>query len=350
VRIAPEEQGEEEELLEEMKEGDDWEYKPAETAKGLERIGGKKWIREYKEWENRERWAEWRDDASFIPATKITTPAKLQDAVHRAIVEVFTLRKLGIPITPMSSTVAEIPWIKNVKLQPSLAHLISIHFPRDVDVEDLVRSLLPKAPVSKSVGPDLEPLPELTEDHLIMMPEEDATSFATVQEATQMSEAIDAAIIESRELLSDALHRQRTFSLAAVLRSPEVSQDMETANKELNLSELPLTDPELKFALVKRLTKLTGLRISDPALLNIHTFAHLYTQLLIAAKPKPKKLFEEIVQDSKKKRVLNIPNVKFSPRRVTVIDKEKEVGRWKVIEYALTERGIPVTRRKMKDW
>ena len=47
--------------------------------------------------------------------------------------------------------------------------------------------------------------------------------------------------------------------------------------------------------------------------------------------------------------MLSIPNVKFVPKRVTVVDKEKEVGRWKVIEFALKERGLPVTKRGFRE-
>lgn len=36
------------------------------------------------------------------------------------------------------------------------------------------------------------------------------------------------------------------------------------------------------------------------------------------------------------------PNVMVLPRRETPVDKEKEVGRWKVIEQELIERGLPV--------
>ena len=38
-------------------------------------------------------------------------------------------------------------------------------------------------------------------------------------------------------------------------------------------------------------------------------------------------------------------NVMVAPRRETPVDKEKEVGRWKVIERELRERGLPVLGR-----
>lgn len=55
--------------------------------------------------------------------------------------------------------------------------------------------------------------------------------------------------------------------------------------------------------------------------------------------PKPKKLAEQIEQSS----ILpELPNVKVYPRRVTPVDKEKMVGRWKVIQKELQKRELPV--------
>ena len=38
----------------------------------------------------------------------------------------------------------------------------------------------------------------------------------------------------------------------------------------------------------------------------------------------------------------SLPNVEIFPRRHTPVDKEKTVGRWKVIEKELQKRGLPV--------
>jgi hypothetical protein len=40
---------------------------------------------------------------------------------------------------------------------------------------------------------------------------------------------------------------------------------------------------------------------------------------------------------------VELPNVVLRERRWTPIDREKEVGRWKVIVRELKERGLPVT-------
>jgi hypothetical protein len=59
----------------------------------------------------------------------------------------------------------------------------------------------------------------------------------------------------------------------------------------------------------------------------------------MATPPKPKKLVETLAQ---KQVLFDLPNVKVHARRVTPIDKEKSVGRWKLIEKELENRGLPV--------
>lgn len=67
-------------------------------------------------------------------------------------------------------------------------------------------------------------------------------------------------------------------------------------------------------------------------------FAHLW-------KPeKPKKLAELLLSNQE---LANLPNVKISDRKITMVDREREVGRWKVIEEELVERGI-TTRREVE--
>ena len=68
----------------------------------------------------------------------------------------------------------------------------------------------------------------------------------------------------------------------------------------------------------------------------------LLKHLVAASKPKPKKLAESLVADET---LSSLPNVKIMDRRMTPIDKEKEIGRWKIIEEELTQRGLPVTGR-----
>jgi hypothetical protein len=84
--------------------------------------------------------------------------------------------------------------------------------------------------------------------------------------------------------------------------------------------------------------QLTGLRIPDAAIMPAKTVKGLLAHLV--KPPKPRKLVDALQQ---KEELMNIPNVSIYAKRVTPIDKHKSVGRWKVIEQQLTERGLPVT-------
>jgi hypothetical protein len=61
-----------------------------------------------------------------------------------------------------------------------------------------------------------------------------------------------------------------------------------------------------------------------------------------AIKPRPKNLAETLAT---KTELASLPNVKITGRRETPVDKEKAVGRWKVIEAELRSRGLPVLGR-----
>lgn len=56
--------------------------------------------------------------------------------------------------------------------------------------------------------------------------------------------------------------------------------------------------------------------------------------------PKPKTLSDEIVE--RRPELTQLPNVSFSPKRVTRGDKEKAVGRFKLIEEEFRKRDLPL--------
>ena len=89
---------------------------------------------------------------------------------------------------------------------------------------------------------------------------------------------------------------------------------------------------------LKRTMQLTGIRIPDSAITPARNAQALLKQLIVPRKPR--KIVEALEQ---KEDLINLPNVSVYARRVTPIDKERSVGRWKIIEQELQERGLPVT-------
>lgn len=87
---------------------------------------------------------------------------------------------------------------------------------------------------------------------------------------------------------------------------------------------------------MKRAMQLTGKRIPDPAVSNVRTLADLYNVLKIKEKPK------KLTQDPKMERLKTMNNVQVHATRRTPVHKDKEVGRWKIIEDELKLRNLPV--------
>ena len=102
-----------------------------------------------------------------------------------------------------------------------------------------------------------------------------------------------------------------------------------------------LPDRHTMFDIMKRYMVLTGQRVSDPAISSSKTIGELLHKL--AAPPKPKKLAQTLSEDKSNGPLAKLGNVKIFQRRVTPIDKEKQVGRWKVIEKELEKRDLPIT-------
>lgn len=134
-------------------------------------------------------------------------------------------------------------------------------------------------------------------------------------------------------------------------RAQEMVKDWDASWKEIRL------DDELKFAVStfatvsfieyrlltsyqirKRLFQFTGNYIPDARLGAATTVSHL---LVFGTKqPKPTKLAEELDQ---KALFEDLANVRRQDTKIRPIQKETEVGRWKVIEEELEKRGLPAT-------
>jgi len=92
-----------------------------------------------------------------------------------------------------------------------------------------------------------------------------------------------------------------------------------------------------KCQVLKRVFQLTGKRLSDSRLRSFSTADTL--RALLITPPKPKKVVDALAQ---KEELLDLPNVAVYPKRLSIVDKEKSVGRWKIIEQELKARSLPV--------
>ncbi len=89
--------------------------------------------------------------------------------------------------------------------------------------------------------------------------------------------------------------------------------------------------------------QLTGSRIPDVKIRSVSTVSDLLNHIIVP--PKKTKLAEVLAENDD---LLQLPNVKIYNRRVTPIDNEVSLGRWKVIEKELEKRGLPITGYRPK--
>ena len=97
--------------------------------------------------------------------------------------------------------------------------------------------------------------------------------------------------------------------------------------------------------LSKRILSLTGNRIPDYQLNATRTLADLFSSLLAISKPKATKVVQKLMESDNAIKLTKLPNVNFRTKTIGPAEKEKRMGRWKVIKYALTERELPVNNR-----
>lgn len=95
--------------------------------------------------------------------------------------------------------------------------------------------------------------------------------------------------------------------------------------------------------IMKRTMQLTGRRLPDLAISNAKTLDGLYNAFKM--KVPAKKLYNAEELDLLK----HTQNVQVLGRRRTVVDREKAVGRWKLIEEELEIRDLPLFGSKYVD-
>ncbi|MCJ1250805.1 hypothetical protein MMC30_008033 [Trapelia coarctata] len=279
----------------------DVDYIPATTWDGLDHIGGAAgW------WEA--AWDEENQFQGFMPATVLGPNDAVERAIRRAVIEVHTLREAAQPLTHACkiSTEGEVD-LSDIKFSAKKGDAFAIVFGKADRRHELLDSVGKENNSGKGIA-----------------------ILSTMQGSAGASVEIDEreAVKTSDEfILGDS-------SVPKSIGAPE----LKTVNDGTWLA-VSLQEPTLKFAILKRTMQLVGKRIPDSVIAKIHVVQDLVDHLTEILKPK--KLAEQLITQP----VATMPNVEIFPRRHTPIDKEKEVGRWKVIERELQKRGLPVTGR-----
>ncbi|KAF2653273.1 hypothetical protein K491DRAFT_759800 [Lophiostoma macrostomum CBS 122681] len=401
IRIRPEEQGDPEEILEEAQRdemGDLKEkhvYEEAESGEGLMRIGSEKWIKQMED-------AEVGEPLISKLEGELRTPAKVTDVdqLRWIFMKAFSPWYKG-HISPRDRKAARLAAEKTdaSKLKPKPK---SKPRPKTKTLgttgADLVFEKAASAPQDTSTAPVLgralvkqaegkpfdfmsnRPVPRTKPVEVVPEP------IASVAEVTIAEEAVFAqkpialdigsAVETSRRAIADARYQVLTaFTRRTADAVAELSKEVHGKNIKLRekkksntISTLPkpkpekwrdvaLIDPTIKLQIYKNIVSSTNLIISDNNLNSSRTLGELYNHLVAASKPKPTKLYSQIkleatLYPNKKtpgmEQLTKLSNVTLHKKKITEKQQERKLGRWKVIEYALTERDLPLARPRSK--
>ncbi|RDL42062.1 uncharacterized protein BP5553_02041 [Venustampulla echinocandica] len=297
------------------------DYEPATTWEGLERVGG------YGNWW-KENWDPRHPFMGFLPPRIMTDPEEVTAALHRALVEVFALKQAGEPLDGISKATPGADLTHDVQVIASDAGA-SLVFSENATLEDIVLSLAPQ-------------VEEVIEENHATESEQDIEADRSTEDLLhpeKVEETVEPPAHEPQPTESEEdVAADRSEEDPLEHQAPTIAYAELVASWDPSWLQVSLDDPEIKFAVIKRSLQLTGVRISDTSIRSITTAKSLLSHLVTP--PKPRKLIEALEQ---KEEFLNLPNVKVHAKRITAIDKEKTVGRWKLIEEELENRGLPLT-------
>ncbi|CRG89792.1 hypothetical protein PISL3812_06831 [Talaromyces islandicus] len=266
------------------KYSEDSGFKPAKTAEGLPVIG------------HRGRWANFRPQerdqySPFLTRSKATTKQHVRCAAHSAAVELCILHELKKPLEAVFEATQH-------------------------------AKIIYRAMMKCRINPDAQSL----DDALIYPKHPDAKKtlhFVFEQLGSQTEEPPTSA--EEK--------RAAKFSQPAS-KSYAVKSGHEPADK--GYLSFPLTDAAVRFTYLARMAQITGHYVPDSELVHMTTVKQVVDYLEQAIAPR-KKLADELSALPERQGIPNL-TVKFS--RYTKADHDRDVGRRKVIEAALRERGL----------
>ena len=288
--------------------------------------------------------------ANTIPESK----DKMICIVHQALAEVLTLKKEGLPLVLESHATSSVDDYtqrisEGARLETTADGQAQVVIEgdelRQLILDHIVPQPMEEEEEEEEVADDVEDLHEDNEGVELI---EERLNATGVQEESQQAEPATILLDTETDDVAESLpyeEESTTDTSDETLKSMPVDDSWRTvALFDLDMKFAVMSDV-LRFNLhslthlqvLKRVMQLSGKRIPDPEIQEIHDSKSLLASLV--KKPKPQKLVEILHT----KDLADLPNVQISDRRLTYIDKEKEVGRWKVIERELEARGLPVT-------
>ncbi|KUJ20361.1 uncharacterized protein LY89DRAFT_578754 [Mollisia scopiformis] len=264
----------------------------------------------------------------FAPKSKMVMKDldQITAAFYRALVETFACKQAGLPLTTPSTIAA---WNRNHRVRISLTESGAELASEGPSLELIMQSFKPAVDETAEHEAPTESEEDVAADRSTVDPLNPESTAEPVEETSVHENPTESEedVAADRSTINVAKTLKRNYGYEKFVKSVDPSW-----------RQISLADPEIKFAVHKRVLRLTGIRIPDSAIQPSKTAGAFLSHLI--APPKPRKLAQAL-QDQRP--LTSLQNVNISATRVTPIDKEKQVGRWKLIEQELTNRGLPVT-------
>jgi hypothetical protein len=315
-------------------------YTPAETAEGLEEVGGLAgWWDKPAHWGSEAGAAQYVRDVvnPFGPAEKITDPAMLEVLGKRAIVEALVVARFAgadkkKAIDRLFTHAEGTDRLgKIVRAEVVAGKNGSATLKTSGDWKRVWDVLKSSVRMARSQQPQVEEA-EVVEGEEAAAVEAEAEAAVPEAEANEAAPALTPRF--TPQMAKGMMGSWNKGWKKAELRDPVVKFFVSSPGWYYIVSKFLTPKPQA----AKRIQQLTGHRIPDGKLLAAVTIEGFLQQLL--EPPKVQKLAELVENKAVFK---DLANVRVFPRRVTPIDKEQMVGRWKIIVKELEKRELPIT-------
>ncbi|KAI9641010.1 hypothetical protein NHQ30_010437 [Ciborinia camelliae] len=299
---------------------DAYDYQPADNGSELEIIGDYKKQSTFK-----------HPYKVFMSQKRIKDSAEATAALHRAIIEVFALRQAGKPLSVISQAEPGPDITQSVQINPSSSGAI-LQFLESGSLEQIVQSLAKGKQGRKARLAAISSIDETTEKGTPTESEEDIAADRSPVDPLHPEPT--PKIDETAEKVNPTESEEDVAADRSTV-DPLKAAEALVASWGHSWLQVSLADPEIKFAVVKRTMQLTGIRIPDNAINSSSTAEKLLQNLITP--PKPSTLKEALIEEEE---LLSLPNVTVFGRRITPIDKERNIGRLNVIKKELKSRGL----------
>lgn len=310
---------------------DQTEYVPATTIEGLETVGAPGW--------ETKQWVEKTLFQGFMNAERLESRDDIILALHRALVEAYALKEAGLPLVMdyySEDPTEDYPELVagGAKFEQDANGEMTLVLESEKLRQSILECVIPKDSQSDNKGMEDPETEEEGEEIMGESIEEGVESREAGERPHQVDDEINSEYERQLEGSDPSLRDGESFDPA---RSSHLAALTPASDSWRNVS---LGDPAIKFAVIRRVMQLTGRRIPDPDISAIATPSSLLVHL--ARQPKPKKIAEALLGSN---RVTQLSNVQILDRRYGPIDRDSEMGRWKLITEELEKRGLPVTHR-----